>query len=200
MAVADYALTTLAAVRSHLQKQSSDTGQDAVIESLIDAASWTIIQRYGKFAPVETAVTKKFDWDGGHRLSLFPYYLRSATTVVLDTDQSSTSTLSAAVSVNDYALRPKSPLDGVYKWLRLPNHQVNVDLEREVSITGDWGYATVPADVAHACVITVAEWLRRGVQAFGTGFTSEEDAGLAPAGLPMAAKRLLAPYDRHGQG
>lgn len=197
MAVADYALTTKTAVRAHLQKQTADTDQDTIIESLIDRASWAIIQRYGKFRPQETSGVKKFDWDGGHRLNLWPYYLASAESVVLDSDETSTVTLD--VSDKDYVLRPKSPIDGVYKWVRLPNHRVQVGLEREVSITGNWGYGTIPTDVEQACIITVVEWMRRGVQAFGTGF-EQEDASLAPAGLPMGARRLLAPYDRHGQG
>lgn len=190
-AAAGSMLTSLAAVRAHLQKSPTDTGQDATIESLIESASWTIIQRYGKFRPTESTAVKTFVWDGGHRLNLFPYYLRSVDSVVLD--ETSPTTL----TTDDYQLRPTSPLDDVYKWIRLPNHQAQV--ERQVTVTGDWGYETVPFDVEQACVITVVEWMRRGVQAFGTSYESDE-ATLAPAGLPMAAKRLLAPYDRHGQG
>lgn len=196
MPVADYALTTRDDVRAYLQKNAPDTNQDTLTDDLVDAASWAIIRRYGKFGPAETAAAKVFVWDGSRRLKLFPYFLRSVTSIVLDTDTSSTTTL----ATTDYSLRPTTPLDGVYRWLRLPNHQVEVGLERQITITGNWGYSAIPTDVAQAAIVTVAEWLRRGVQAFGQDFGISDSGAEPPAALPMAAVRLLRDFHRPGQG
>jgi hypothetical protein len=195
LAVSAYALTSLANCRAFLQKQVADTQQDAEIEKEIDRASQAIITRFGKFKPAETAATKKFLFYGTNRLNLFPYFLGALTSVTFDTEQGGTST---ALTNEEYFLRPLDPQDGAYRWLYLPDHTATTP--RQVSVLGNWGFSTVPADVEQACIITVATWMRREVAAFSTTFSLEEDRVERPEALPRTAMRLLSPYAYEGQG
>jgi hypothetical protein len=43
-----------------------------------------------------------------------------------------------------------------------------------VTITGDWGYPSVPADVEDACIKTVGIWLKRDVSAFSRTYNLDE--------------------------
>lgn len=197
MALGDHALTTVAAVKAVLQAEGTD--QDAVIEQEINRLSRVIINRYGKFAPAETTATKRFVFTNSNqlaRLSLFPYFLRSVSSVVFDAHETSTTTLAAA----DYQLRPTSPMDGVYRWIRFPAHRTAVGVERTVDVTGAWGFATVPEDVEEACILAVKERIVRDVSGFSRTFAEDDGAVARPVGLPLASRVLLAHYDQQGQG
>lgn len=193
-----FALCDVDDVRGFLQKQTADTNQDQVVDGLIDAASRHIQNRYGKFAPQEDAAEKDFTFTGGNRLDLFPYFARDVTDVSFDSYSSTPSVLTA--SDYEWQLRPQNPLDGVYRWLRLPYSRLNGLLEVNVTVTGDWGFEEVPADVKQACVITVAEWIRKDVAAFSTTYSIDQDRLDVPAAIPRAAMMLLQPYGREGQG
>lgn len=186
-------------VRSFLQKQTADTAQDAIIGTLITAASTAIIRLVGReFAPAATSSDRIFTYKGGGILDFAPYDCRSVTSVVLDTDLGASD--QTTLGTTDYALRPLPAKDGVYQWLRLPNHAVADSPgrfpERQVTVTGTWGFATVPENVKQACVVTVAIWLRRDVAAFSTTFNSLEDRVERPEALPSAVAGLLSPYRR----
>lgn len=183
-----------------MQKATTDTAQDAILEKEIDRISRAIINRYGKFRPVEAAATKRFVFSNANglaRLPLFPYFLRSASAVVFDAHETTTTTLTSS----DYQLRPTSPMDGVYRWIRFPAYRTAVGLERTVDVTGDWGFSTTPEDVEEACILAVVERIRRDVSGFTATFPDDE-AGTPerPAALPRASRVLLAHYDQAGQG
>ncbi len=182
-------LTTLADVREFLQKQGTDTTQDGVIQHLITRASETINRQVGVFLPAETDVDKTFVWRGGP-LALQPYFARDVTAVSLDSDRTSP----LALEESGWRLRPKPPRDGVYRWLTFPSYAAPFDGEREVTVTGDWGFETVPWDVAHWTIVTVATWLRRDVSAFSTTLRLDEDRLERPDALPSAVMRGLARY------
>lgn len=193
-------LTTLANVRAFIQKPSGSTEQDTVISSLITSASDVINANIARFLPAESAAAKTFVWRGGP-LCLHPYFLRSASSVVTDTESGVTiSGTSTTVSSSDYRLRASPPSNaGVYRWLRFPNDSYGTygGVEREVTVTGDWGfasYATLPGDVVHWATVTVATWLRRDVSAFSTTLRLEEDRLERPDILPTAVVRGLAHY------
>jgi hypothetical protein len=123
-------------------------------------------------------------------LSLHPYFLREVTDVSLDSDGTSPLALIEA----NWRLRPKPPQDGVYRWLHFPSYAAPFDGEREVTVTGDWGFETVPWDVGHWTIVTVATWLRRDVSAFSTTLRLDEDRLERPDALPSAVMRGLARY------
>lgn len=198
--MATYDLCSLSDVRTFLQKQSTDVGQDQIIQSLISRVSLAIM-RYTEreFAPATTSEARKFEWNPETAyLDLSPYDLRTVTTLKLDTDQASPYTLTTA----EYRLWPKPSRDGTYRALRLrPNSIVSPTWQfpdvREVEVNGAWGFASVPEDVKHAAIATTAIWLRRDVSAFSTTFNITEDRVERPEFLPQAVARQLDQYKRH---
>ena len=202
MPLATNALCTLVEARAFLQKDAADTEQDTIIESLIDRASEAIINYCGReFAPAAAATLRRFRYRGGNMLDLSPYDLQSATLVQIDTETSSPTTL---VADDDYTFEPFPARDGVYQWMELPNYDVDSSCYpkgfREVEITGTWGFATVPADVKHAAIVTVAIWMRRDVSAFSTTFNLDEGRLERPEGLPSSVRGTLAGYKRINLG
>jgi hypothetical protein len=194
MAASD--LTTVAAVRAFLQKQTIDVAQDAVIATFITAASVEIMRQYSReFAPATTAVSREFEYEGGGFLSFGAYDLRALTAVLIDVDETPSTTLVAT----EYRLFPRPARDGVYTALRLAPYIFGSRTrwqQRLVRVTGDWGFASVPQPVEQACVATVATWLRRDVQAFSSTFNIDEGRVERPEALPAQAVRLLDPYRR----
>jgi hypothetical protein len=189
-------LTSLANVRAMLQKPGSDVGQDGLIGALITRAS-VAIMRYTdrQFAPAETAATKVFEYEQGgtsHLLDVAPYDLRAITQVQLDTDESSATTL----TTDEYRLFPQPPRDGVYTALRLQPFSYGRGRwgHRQVSVTGNWGFASVPVDVEDACIKTVALWLRRDASGFDAG--ASEGVWVRPLDLPSAVMAALDRYRR----
>lgn len=188
-------LTTRAAVRTFLQKPAADTNQDALIDTLITAASRAIgnyAQR--EFVPTASA-TRQFLLRGGYTLDLAPYDLRTVTTITLDPDLpvAEQTTLTTA----DYKLRPKPAVDGTYQQIRLnvtPRDTPGKPSDREVAISGAWGFAAIPEDVSDACIKTVAIWLRGEVQAFATTFSLDEQRLERPEALPSAVRGALRHY------
>jgi hypothetical protein len=196
-------LTTKTAVRAFLQKQGADTGQDAIIDTFITAAS-KLMMRYAQreFAPASSAQARKFILTnanyafGRHvRLSLAPYDLRAVTSVVRDSDTTSPVTLAST----DYKLRPQPSVDGTYGYLRFEFFAIPpspTDWEREITITGDWGFTAVPEDVANWATIQVADWIRRDVSAFGSSFSIDEGRLERPEALISTVRKGLESYRR----
>lgn len=189
-------LTTIGAVRAFLQKPAADVSQDAEIAVLITAASRAIMRWTSReFAPSVSAVARDFEYDGGGVLWFGVYDLRSVTSVQIDALEASPTTL----TTDEYRLYPVPARDGVYGALRLDPTLLHSRArwnQRIVRVTGDWGFATVPADVAQACVVTVAIWLRRDVQGFVTTFNIDEQRTEVPEALPAQAARMLTPWRR----
>lgn len=174
------------------------------IASIITVASEAIMQFcQQEFAPVTASAARQFEYRGGGVLSLAPYSLRSVTSVEIDTDTDSPTTLEAT----QYRLAPLPARNGVYTTL----HMIGVGVQpalveqspslRVVTVTGAWGYAAVPGPVREACNMTVGYILRTMSQHQGDEF----DSGSAGWGgsavlLPGNAKRLLAPYRRYATG
>lgn len=194
-------LCSVADVRDVLQKPDEDEEQDAIIGALVVAASLDIMDELEReFAPATTGVARKFEVGsdyGDTILSLAPFDLRSVTTVKLDTDLASPYTLSAS----EYRLYPKPSRFGTYTSIRLRPQSVATanwfpDI-REVEITGNWGFATVPANVKLAAAITAADWFRRDVAAFSTTFSAEADRFEVPRAIPSVAIDMLQRFRRH---
>lgn len=189
-------------VRAYRQKPETDTDQDGVVAMLITAASRAINTYCGvDITPIATAdATHVFVYAGGAKLSLGRNVLRSVTSIALDTDTPSPTTLSAS----DYKLRPTPARDGVYRWIRIagagtpsygPQKPGERGLaEREATITGLFGYAEVPADIRHWAAVTVCEWLDRDVSTFSRTFSLDEQRLERPEALPSAVRAGLAHY------
>lgn len=197
-------------VRALLRKDSDERGSDPQIERLILAASRAIIADSGReFAPAQTALARRFLVDPCRRVrrgsasvirvELAPFDLRAATTVKLNPEAASPTTLTADV---DYQLSPRTSADGIYTSVLLPaSLTLSSDLQGvfglgQLEITGNWGWPAVPADVRYAAALTAATWHRSYLAVYSEGYNPDEVVLERPEALTTAVKRLLDPYRR----
>ena len=202
-------LCTRDQVRSSVQKPSGDTAQDAIIDALISRASLAIM-RYTERefisstpgtsgSPVARVFELELQRQGFLDLAPFDAQSGTITLVQLDSDLDTPRTLTSA----EWRPWPIPAADGVTSALRLipvtlgGYHRFNV---RQVKVTAQWGFPTVPIDVVHAAVTTTALWLRREVSAFSTTFRLDEERIERPESLPSHVRAALNPYRRAGQG
>lgn len=188
-------LTTLAAAKAFLDLGTNV--RDTVVASEITRASRAItVHCQREFAPTDNQA-RAFAWDGAPTLDLAPYDLRAAAQIVVGTDDPPSQTVLAAA---DYRLRPKPNPDGVYQTIRVSRNPAlwlwpgRTFPEREVTVTGDWGFPAVPADVEHWTIVTVATWLRQSYAPFVED--TQESLIPEPHNLPWAAKAGLRHYRR----
>lgn len=174
--------------------------RDAIIQECITQASAAIQKRYGReFAPAPGTPTRRIRTTGP-LLSLEPYDLREATTVVLD-PAGTPITLAAT----DWRYGPLG-VGGTYLDLALRRTLSTASTSRteygfvELDITGTWGFAEIPPDVRRAAVVTVASWTDRAAAQYALELDGDPMAASAfPAqtwAIPNAAHRLLQPYQR----
>lgn len=201
MPLAADALCTVAEARSYLGHAAAS---DDVLEVLIAGYSAAIARYTGReWCPQETAVERKFAYDGHGYLSLAPYEARTVTQIRRDTDTASPTVLTA----DEWRLEPRGGTEqGTYLWVELAltgSGAARNFATVEIGVTGDWGmaadYDDVPADAKLACLIAVAAGYRnpehfagRDLGALGL---SVEAPGVEGS-LPVAARRLLYPYLR----
>lgn len=185
-------LCTVEDVRRLLQKQDGERANDPVLGWLITQASRLIMRRTRRqFAPQESGVSKQFDYDGGPFLRLVPYDARTVTAVKMDTVDGTGGTV--LVANTDYKLRPKPSQFGVFNRIEFSPYVVSTSTfsTAEVTVTGDWGFPTIPEEVVLAAALTVRDWFRDGVAAFGTRFNPETDQFEVPEALPAAVVSML---------
>lgn len=193
-------LTSLATVKEALE--STDSSRDALIGTCITAASVAIMQDTGReFAPATSSATRRIKVDG-YFVSLEPYDLRTVTTATLHPESSSPIVLAAT---SDYQLQPPVAPDGVYQAIQISGFQVLLSDTAIrfgyalLDIAGAWGFATVPPDVAKACVETVRAWLRADVSEFALEDMIGAGPQIGPRAsfpIPFKAWQLLAGYRR----
>lgn len=206
MALNTDALTTVASAQTYL---GDDGAATALLELLINGYSRAVAnytQREFKSALASPDnQPRQFRYAGRGVLPLHPYEARAIDQIVLHTDQPTVSqrTLTAASPTveGEWRAEPRGKTrEGTYLWLVLPQVGVSAQWETEVTVTGDWGAGTVPADVELACLIAVAAGYRNP-EAFASRGLGELDFSQQPepdvgASLPPAARRLLYPYRR----
>lgn len=195
-------LTTLASVREYLQLSAGQTDTDALLSTFITQASQAIMRWTGReFAPQSAATTRKFRYEGGGVLRLAPYTLASSVTptITIDTDGSTPS--NTALTVDDYRLEPRNAPDGVYTHIELRNFgpsartsSVDYWRSRQVSITGTWGYASVPDDVKLAANIAVGFLMRNHSALPAHDLGEDMPTRFGTVVLPTGALRLLDHY------
>lgn len=192
-------LTTLASVREFLRiSDSSQTDMDANLESLITSASYAIKRYTGRqFSDAGTpASAKVFDYYGGGFLHFAPYDLQTLTSVQIDTDGDTPTTLTQD---DDFFLKPVDKRDGAWEGMQLrglsPSVRTTQDYRpsREVTVTGVWGMPSVPTEVALATKMLVGWWYRQFSAPPGNELRGEGDR-FGPVAWPTAVLQLLAPY------
>lgn len=202
-------LCTVAQVREHEQiSDATDTSQDAIVQSLITAASVAIMQYVPcQFKAVDgdasdgVGVARDFRYDGGGVLGFGKHALRSLTSVQIDVDGAAPSP--TTLTADDYRLQPLSKEWGVWRGIHLRGFPVadrragrDHPTYRVVRVTGDWGFASIPEPVERACVLTVLFMLRGTSQFQGGEFGGLDMPGNDRVAIPGVAKRLLDPWRR----
>lgn len=196
-------LTTLEAVRAHQQRtDTTNTTQDDLISDMITVAS-DLIMGYTQreFAPTTTAAARKYRYDGRGVINLAPDDLRTVTTIQIDTDTTSPTTLDST----QYKLWPTRTKHGVYSHVYLiginnPTQTTQTwPMYRQVTITGNWGWSSIPTPVERACILLVMDLLSRTSDWKNTDFEGLSAAGSFVA-MPLHVRTMLAQYKRHSAG
>lgn len=201
-------LVDVQTVRARLRMPKVEDDQDPVLEQLISSASAHIIDAYQhEFAPATSVATARvFAYRGGGILDLAPYNAQSGTitTTVVDTDGATSNTLT---QYTDWQASPTPSQWGVVNYLRLPTLSPYVFTQfpaydvghlawRQVTVTAKWGYATVPAPVQEAAILTVMDWYRR--DSSRPAFTPQEDlddGASRDVAIPQRARWLLRGFE-----
>jgi uncharacterized phiE125 gp8 family phage protein len=178
-------LVTLADLKAYLG--ISESGHDAVLGGLIDAASEAIERACGRaFAQAER--TEYHDGRGSAWLVLKERPIASIADLRDDLDREFGA--ASAIVADDYTFYPE---EGIVRLLT----GTFQDGSRNVRVRYTAGYQTVPEDLAQACLMLAASWFNAGHQG-GDGLTAEVlgdyRAEYAHRPLPEEVLRLIAPY------
>jgi hypothetical protein len=189
-------IVELAEVRQSMETKDADTDLDDQILRLIPVAHAKVADfAQREFVPT-TAATRKFPVSG-RLVNLAPFDLRTVTTLTLDPDGSPV----VLVAHTDYELLPiNTGRYGVYTEIRLSNWISTATVKQQnfgradVSVLGNWGFATVPAVVKEAAIIAVRSWLRRDLATYAA--VDSEMRQLQPQAfgtykLPPASRSML---------
>jgi hypothetical protein len=209
-------LCVVADVKALMQKTGANAAaQDTLIQSLITRASIKIMRDYGReFVPggvlslPATAATRTFEYAWGDQypgeafVDFHPYDLQTVQTtpplvVKVDTDQVATP---ITLSVEEWRLWPQPPSQGVFLAIKVLPLNMNIGLigwrKRQLQVTGNWGFPTIPFEVTQACAETVIHWITSYP---GARRVDQVDSGLpaiTPRSYPMTAIDLLQAFKR----
>jgi len=130
--------------------KSTNAGDDAVLEQIIEAVSRYIDQKTGLYFYADDAATKVITPKMADMLQLgFP--LRTVTT--LKTDDDGDGTYENTWETTDYHLMPLNA--SVFHWIQTNvngNYSFPVGILAGVQIIGNCGYAAIPADIKMVCM------------------------------------------------
>lgn len=191
------ALVTLDQIREHALLQEAQDAQDDLLESLASRAS-VQVERYTQrqFTKQTNGGDKTYRYEGGGMLSLVPYDARTITTVKID---------DVELGATRWQALPVGKPDGVFTDVELrgvsPTPKASghdYDPSRVVTVTGTWGFDSVPDDVEEAVILTVLHLWRHFAAAYtASGIGSEQDVQTdGRRALPFAAVEMLRPYRR----
>lgn len=167
-------LLTVAELKERLRSiKSTDTSKDSLLQRLVTNASRATARYTNHRFGVETAAAKTFRYDGDEFLSLSPWDLQAATaaaaTIQIDTDIAATT-----VSTGLYRFEPRHAPNGVYETVLLAGYtlppirgsfwQANDwpgslgVFGRQVTVTGDWGWTSIPESLKEGALQLAAMW------------------------------------------
>lgn len=157
---------------------ASDPTQDDAIRFCINSASLRIMEYAGRefksMASGSTARTFEISQGGSgfDDVSFGPYDAATITAVVIDTQLGQTG---LTLTTSQYQPVPVQQWHGVYTGVHIlagATGYVPVGARRAASVTGTWGWPSVPGEVKHACVETVKDWLSGEYQVPGGDVSS----------------------------
>jgi hypothetical protein len=187
--------TTLANVKGRLRISTTDTADDAVLETFIDQAS-RLIDRIANRTFYARTETHTYDVPWGRELML------------MDDDLLTITTLSngdgVAIANTEYKLLPRNitPKYAIVlneSSLVVWEEDVNGNNEGVISIVGTWGYsATTPDDIRGACeeIVTGYYKHRFGVNTEGAAIVTGAGVVITPEDVSKDSMRVLRYYQR----
>lgn len=200
------ALITLEEARLYVLRSAADRSRDEILIDAVNevsAAIWEYCER--EFLPTATGQARVFAYDGTGLLDLRPYDLLSLDTITMYTDLDVT--LHDVLTADEYRLEPRAgSVAGTFLRVRLPAPTVPEaapGFRWQVTVTGDWGMATVPGSVKLACKQWVdnltknpGSWANH--QMNGYTVVPELDLDARRAGMPPAVRHRLNRWRRSG--
>jgi len=189
---------TLSEAKARLGIPVADTGDDSIIENIVEAAS----RQIDKFC------NRQFYQNVGQ----VRYYTAASDVLVfiddcvsisaVATDRNLDRTWSTVVAVSDTELAPlnASVLNFPYTELRmkpLASNEFDLGLDL-IKITGTWGWPAVPDAVNEACLLLTSRLFRRKDSPFGVTGGGEVGNQIAISGVDPDIQNLLAPYRKIG--
>ena len=211
-------LISLADLKTALNIDPTDDRKDAMYTAVIPAVSSMIRTYTGRdFGAAAATEARNFEYDGSGFLDIddaatitqVEFVVPNAANIVLTSDQwyaapprrddspvFSYIVLTSLLGINPYMGFERN-MDVLYEEGRLPL------VTRTATVTGTWGWATVPQDVKWAAVWTIQEWTSK--PSGGENLTSEAIEGYsrswgrngavaASPAIPGRALDILAAY------
>ena len=183
---------TLAEVKAYIDTASTNAGDDAVIEDMVEMAS-RLIDRLTLRTFYARTETHYFSYSGGRGLEMDDDLLTVTTLTNGDDDE---------ISSDDYNLLPfnRSPKHEIrLKQSSTEGWEIDTDGNTEgvISVEGTWGYsATAPADIKHACIsIVISAYHRRfGQGVEGVAQITAVGVVITPQDIPKDAWVIINPY------
>lgn len=203
-------LCLLADVKALMQKTGPNAGtQDDLIQSLITRTSVKIMgDTRREFVPggpnseAYTAATRTFEYvwsdtDDETFVDLSPYDLQltPVPTILIDTDTDTPTTL----DTDHYRLWPQPALHDVFMAVRIRDIGTSLATRwrtRQIQVTGNWGFPSIPYDVTQACAETVIHWISNYPGARRPEQIDAATMGAQPRSYPMTALDLLGRFTR----
>jgi hypothetical protein len=172
-----------------------EADDDTFLIDLINGYS-SAIEDYTErqFVPESGTVTKVFAYTGTPYVSLAPYEARTVSAINHVTV--GTAPVTTPLTLDDYVLEPRQRTkEGTYLWLYVGRRSSSYAWAApSVSVTGEWGMATIPEPVKVAC----ASEVKRAYD-FSGAAPSPDFAGVEfqfSFNLSPDARFLLQPYRR----
>ena len=183
--MSDTTLATLAQLKTYLGVSGAD--DDALLQALLNRVAPAAERACGRTFAQET-VTEYHDGKDDSVLVLVKRPVESVASVHDDLDRAYTD--DALVSADDYVLYPDEGL------IELDAGEFRDGL-RNVKVVYTAGYAAIPADVTHACVVWAAAVYNRAKEG-GDGLSAERLPDLAQEflnhAMPPEARQILDRY------
>ena len=183
------AWTTVAAVKQALKIDSAETDHDQEIEDLINAC-YLMLEGYIHHPLKAADYTEYYDGDGTNTLILRKYPINTVTSIYDDLAREFGA--DALIDSDDYVIDNEEFIGSVRLFQNTVIFTTGV---KNVKITYNAGYSTIPKDAARACIMLVAYYFNRqgseGMTAQSLGGKSESYTDEA---LPLYIRQMVNKY------
>lgn len=179
MAIADATFVTLAEMRTFLNIPTAETGQDGILEALLDGVA-KVINDYLGVSVINSSYTEYHDGDGSNILFLKHFPVVTVTSLVIDT---------STIASSDYDLYTD---EGYIKYEYYTSGNRNV----VVAFTAGYGAAriNVPDSLKLALKLWVSYIHKKDNAAFTQRFGEAAVVNVVQYEIPREVKMILEPY------